>query len=368
MCLNVEALHVYLSVISRLDIAMLPDFFESAHIPFETDEAFTARLAEAVEAHLIERNRTTIGESEEQRPLYGYRMGQGPDYVSLIAGAHADEPVGPQTLRTLVFSMLTNECLFEDLLRRFTFLIVPHVNPDGEQRNQRWIEKWPDVSAYLQDVVREGPGFDIEFSYPDRRAENRAVIEFIRHDAPIRLHVSLHGMGFSDGAMLLIDKNWSYRTDRLQEEFSRLSSRFGFSMHDHNRKGEKGFFQIGPGFTTTPEGRAMRTYFLSRGDPDMADLFGDSSMEAVQSMGGDPLCLVTELPLFLVDGPSEPGIPSGYLEFVQSRPGILNYLSEGGKIDSVVDRFGLTPVPLRDAMAIQWKTIGLGLEQVALTT
>ena len=67
-----------------------------------------------------------------------------------------------------------------------------------------------------------------------------------------------------------------------------------------DRNGEKGFQYIGPGFTTTPEGQAMRAYFKSIGDEQTVSLFRDSSMEFVRKLGGDPLCLVTEIPLFYV--------------------------------------------------------------------
>ncbi|TDI73542.1 MAG: hypothetical protein E2O84_07060, partial [Bacteroidetes bacterium] len=46
-----------------------------------------------------------VGQSEEGRPIDGYVFGSGPQRVSLIAGAHADEPVGPDTLRRLLIFM-----------------------------------------------------------------------------------------------------------------------------------------------------------------------------------------------------------------------------------------------------------------------
>lgn len=281
---------------------------------------------------------TVLGESEEGRPIMAAVLGDGPVAVSLVAGAHADEPVGPETLRTFV------ERAPAELLARFRFVVVPHINPDGEARNRAWIERWPDLLAYRDLVQRELPGRDLEFGYPDMRVENRLVAEFLRAHAPFALHMSLHGMGVSEGAMLLIERHWIDRTARLREGFVEAARRAGLGLHDHDRKGEKGFFYIGPGFTTTPEGAAMREHF--KDEPDTAAKFHESSMEFVRSLGGDPLCLVTELPLFVVrnDDP-QPGVPAAYLA------------ARAGRTD-----LEFTPFDLRASMRLQMRTIELGLE------
>ena len=113
-------------------------------------------------------------------------------------------------------------------------------------------------------------------------------------------------MGISAGALLLIEKNWGYRAALLQERFHQAAQAEDLPLYDRNRQGEKGFFYLAPGFWTTPEGSAMRAFFEARGDKETAALFRSSSMEYVRSLGGDPLCYVTELPLFVV-GDMPPG-------------------------------------------------------------
>jgi hypothetical protein len=123
------------------------------------------------------------------------------------------------------------------------------------------------------------------------------------------------------------------------------------ALHDHDRKGEKGFTYLGPGFTTTPEGGAMRRHFEQLGDPGTAALFHQSSMEFVRSLGGDPLCLVTELPLFVVPNPDPvPGTPTAYLA-------LRERLASGEPVDPA----GLRAVDLGVAMRLQLATIELGL-------
>jgi len=233
-----------------------------------------------------------IGNSEQGRPLRAKVLGDGPKRVSLVAGAHSDEPIGPITLRRL-----------DSAPDGFTFFVVPDVNPDGAERNRAWFDRWPDREAYRAHRFREPPGRDVEFGYPSMRPENEAVSGFLRAHGPFDLHMSLHGMGEADGSLLLIDKHWVARTTGLREEYARALREAGLPLLDRDRKGEKGFSYIGPGFWTTPESEAMRSHF--RDEPETARSFHLNSMEFVRSLGGDPLCLVTEIPLF-VDGAPVP--------------------------------------------------------------
>jgi hypothetical protein len=277
-------------------------------------EAFTpaARRDEAMQAA----GASVIGRSEEGRPILGIVMGTGSRHVSLISGSHSDEPVGSETLRLLV-DHLARET--SDLLDRFTFHIVAHTNPDGEAKQQRWIERWPDPLALWQHVVREPPGRDVEFGYPELRPENRAVAAFLAEAGSYALHLSLHGMTVAEGGWHLIERSWVDRTAGLRREYGRAMKAAGLGLFDWDRHGEKGFEYIGPGFATTPRSDAMKRFFNEQGDPDMAAKFGLNSMEYVRSLGGDPLCMVTELPLFVVRATDDrfPGLgrarPSGLL-------------------------------------------------------
>lgn len=330
---------------------------------FTPPEQRAARLERAVESspHL---EGAELGASAEGRPIAGVKAGRGPRRVTLISGSHADEPVGSETLLALIETIAARPSTCVQLLEQFSLLICPHVNPDGEHRNLDWIRSWPNLAAYLQGVDRELPGRDIEFGYPDLREENRAVAAAMRSMAPFSLHMSLHGMGFSSGAMLLIDRYWGFRATHLRDGFRLAASEAGLSMHDHNRMGEKGFFQIEPGYTTTPEGAAMRAYFRSRNEGETASLFRDSSMEYAQRLGGDPLCVVTELPLFVVSGPSRPGTPDAYLAFSRSKPDLVARLNAGERPEVVLADAPVRQLPVDVAVALQWRAISLSLEQV----
>lgn len=249
-----------------------------------------------------------IGTSREGRPIEAFRYGSGSKNISLIAGNHADEPVGPLLLRKLV-TFLSHLSQDHYLLSKYNWWIVPHTNPDGESLNRAWYtdeDSETDLVRYLRYVVREAPGEDLEFGYPIQgafpslRPESEAVYTFWQEaKGSFDLHVSLHGMGSAYGAWFLIDEAWIGRTKDLRRECAERTRRLGFPLYDVDRFGEKGFRRIAEGFCTRPDAAQMRSYFLQQGDSATAEQFYPSSMESIRSLGGDCLTLVSEMPLFL---------------------------------------------------------------------
>lgn len=345
---------------------------------FRTDEEVLPEIRHACAANADLAQFYTLGSSEEGRSLYGVTLGHGPQTVTLMAGAHADEPVGPETLRTFILESLANRDWladgdgFADLFERFTFRIIPHVNPDGEARNRPWIDAWPDVEAYLRHRVREQPGRDIEFGYPVMREENRLAARFLFDYSPLALHMSLHGMGFSEGAMLLVERHWVDQTEALRASFVEAAAGAGLRLHDHDRGGDKGFDYIDPGFCTTPEGAAMRYHFHDRGDAETASKFFSSSMELARMAGYDakrqrhPLCLVTELPLFAIERGyrHEPGLPSAYLALRDELPELQLKVQQGQSVRDELVPYELRPLDLGTAVRLHLHCIELGLEAV----
>ena len=298
-----------------------------------------------------------LGVSEEGRPLYGVVAGDGPLRISCIAGNHADEPVGPETLRHLVDRLIDTPPQ-SDWTVDVQWVIVPHTNPDGEARNRPWIDAWPDLPTYLRTRVRELPGRDMEFGFPDLRAENEVVSQFLTDQGPFDAHLSAHGMGVAAGTLLLIHPHWGYCTDALQTLYRKESGAAGLPPHDHNRQGEKGFFWIGPGFATTPSGTGMRAYFNAQNDPEMASRFLDSSMEFVDRLGGSPLSVVTEVPLFVIDSDTPiGGPPPQYAAFKEALPRIQHELKEHETSDTLRD-FSIRPLPLNTAMRLHSMVLG----------
>ena len=344
------------------------------------DAAERIRRAAAEHPGLVRLAR--LGESEEGRPIDGVVLGRGGLHVSLMAGNHADEPVGPDFLRRFVAAVLDSPDACRPLLDAFRFFIVPHTNPDGAFRNRAWRTVWnessaPDsagdwgeavAAAYLRHAVREPPGRDVEFGFPDMRPENRAAAAWLRKHGPFALHGSLHGMGISGGALLLIEKHWGYRATRLQAHFREAAHAERLPLYDRNRQGEKGFFYLAPGFWTTPEAPAMRAFFEARGDMETAALFHSSSMEYVRSLGGDPLCYVTELPLFLAQGLSPASGSQQIIAKLRLRLAQRDGASDEAREDirQAMQQLGLRPLPLASALRMHLRTLSAALEQLSI--
>ncbi|KAA3616652.1 MAG: peptidase M14 [Calditrichaeota bacterium] len=308
-----------------------------------------------------------LGTSEENRDICAVILGTGKKRISILSGSHSDEPVGSETIFYLIAFLLENHHSDPAFLKRYSFYFIPHINPDGERKNWNWISRWPDISAYLQYAFRELPGRDIEFGYPAMRPENEAAAKFLRQNAPFDAHISLHGMGFAEGIMLLLERSSLDRTASLQHKFLHLASKFDLPLHDQDRHGEKGFSYIGPGFTTTPESKAMQQFFLQQNNPAMANKFKLNSMEFVQSLGGDPFCLVTELPLFVINlrlPENKSGIPAAYFKFRDEKTGLQQKLQNGDAIEKELAEFDITPLPLEIAIYLQLATIELVLETI----
>jgi len=239
-----------------------------------------------------------IGRSREGRNILGAVLGSGPRHVSLIGGCHPDEPVGPAMLRRLVSHL--SSC--PDT--RYTWYIVPHVNPDGETRNAAWSEPGLkagvfDLGLFLKHAVREKPGDDMEFGFPDGRPENQAVADFLAGGAPFIMHGSFHSIAFAPGPWFLIEPTWIDRTVEMRRSLRERVRALGYGLFDVDRGGEKGFRRIDEGFSTRPDSRSMIAWFEERGDLETAAKFRPTSMEYVRSLGGDPFTFVSEMPLFL---------------------------------------------------------------------
>jgi hypothetical protein len=324
-----------------------------------------------------------IGSSREGREITGFRFGRGPLHVSLIAGCHADEPVGPAMLRRLA-AWLAARPADDPRLTAATWSLVPHVNPDGEARNAAWSgvtlpavdhrgdpDRIYDLALWLRNVVREAPGDDMEFGFPRHpddvgaRPENRAVAAFLAGNAPFHLHASFHSIAFATGPWFLIEPAWIDRTAGLRESLRGQARGMGYGLFDVDRGGEKGFRRIDEGFSTRPDSVSMRAWFEARGDSATAALFRPSSMEHVRSLGGDPFTMVSEMPLFL--RPLEEG-ESGRPDDPRFRAWLarLSACRTPEEIRAEAHRTGVRGMPLRDQMRLQLAFLNEGLAAVRL--
>ena len=322
-----------------------------------------------------------IGRSRRGRPIVGARVGSGPRRLSIVAGAHADEPVGSATLERLLRWLHRGSEDARRWLERCTLSIVPNANPDGAAVNAAWSHRLPwRPGPYFDAVVRELPGDDVEFGYPGAaelrgepehegapplRPENLAIARFLEAGAPYDAHLSLHGMAIAEGVWCLIDEASVASTRGLRRDLRAAIEAEGLPLHDQDRNGEKGFRGIEPGFSTTPTSTAMRQHFLALGDAAEARKFRPSSMELVAGFGGSPLAMVSEIPLFLIRRvePEAPGVPASFLRVRELLPAALAARAAGDDdpFAKLVENYGFEPVPIEVAVRLQWTMIRLAV-------
>jgi len=321
-----------------------------------------------------------LGHSREGRVVRGFRFGNGPVAVSLLAGCHADEPVGPRLLRHLA-GYLSTLGADDPWLHSFEWWVIPHINPDGERRNTVWAQEEAveyDLAQYLTSAVRELPGDDVEFAFPrsatDRgaRPETRGVFDWWRTcERPFALHLSLHSTGFAAGPWFLIEPRWRDRCTLLKQRCTEAVSVLRYLLHDVERGGEKGFHRLERGFCTRPDSVSMRAHYHALGDPTTAKQFRPSSMETIRSFGGDPLTLVSEMPLFLtpgvgkVLGPPDPAAVAWRQRIDRWRSELLEG-RDPRDVSREALREGLVPMPALDQMKLQWTLVQAGIATVGL--
>ena len=334
-------------------LATLP--LEPACLRFRTNEELAAHLAALSTCDVRQ-----IGASRSGQPMYGVVCGAGRRNVSVIAGCHADEPIGPMTAQALPMVLQSH---FPELLTEYRFYIVPQMNPDGADVNRPWFADPPELTRYLAHVSRELPGDDIEFNFGEDagvRPETRAAMDFLRPHAPVTAHFSLHGLALATGAWCLINRAWRDRATPFMDAFCAFCQTIGYPQHDEERHGEKGFERIRTGFCTTPRSEAMRAFFEAQGDYATAARFHPNSMEWVAALGGDPLCVVSEVPLFTITPPENVSPHAATAAAKEA----LRSAALGGEetLAEIVEQYAIQPTPISLQVRLQLAMIVLALQ------
>jgi hypothetical protein len=315
-----------------------------------------------------------IGYSQKGQKIYGIKIGSGALKVSIIAGCHADEPAGPFMLKYFLL-WLKQTSSGNELLKKWTFFIIPQMNPDGALNNKEWMSLPISLKMYLKESSRELPGDDIEFGFPESsndiniRPENKAAADFLGSQGPIHAHFSLHSLGLGGGVWFLIGENNCKDSFQLQAKLKGVSEKFGLPLYDIDRKGEKGFYRLSPGFSTTPNSVAVKKYLIDHDQVELANKIKLSSMEFIEKLGGEPLMVVSEIPNFV-----SPFLQTIKNEEDQQLKQFILYELQKSKLElkkgnenvfnDVVEQFSITPISIKDQVRIQFRMILCTLSEV----
>lgn len=121
-------------------------------------------------------------------PIYGFSAGKGPAQALLNGGTHGDEPAGPEA----VLSFLQDG--IEKWLDRFSFEIVPCLNPHGYAHDTRENEagidlNWGYEDASLPEIALmrrlvDGRRFAFVFDFHEDWESHGFYIYDVRRDGP----------------------------------------------------------------------------------------------------------------------------------------------------------------------------------------
>ncbi|MBK3579228.1 DUF1707 domain-containing protein [Streptomyces sp. MBT65] len=193
--------------------ADLPTESRLSRVLFGTVEAvsgFTVRLrrawqAERLPAALVARRPQDarlrrVGTSRAGTPLWLLSVGHGSRQVLVVAGPHANEPVGGATVLRLAERALADPRLSEDADATWNLLLC--LDPDGSRRNEGWLPGPYSLGRYFRNFFRPGfleqPEWLPHGAAGARLPETRALLEVQDELRPF-LQCSLHGVDVGGG-------------------------------------------------------------------------------------------------------------------------------------------------------------------------
>ncbi|MEU5597696.1 M14 family zinc carboxypeptidase [Streptomyces sp. NPDC020298] len=141
-----------------------------------------------------------VGTSRAGTPLWLLSVGHGGRHVLVVAGPHANEPVGGATVLRLAERALADPRLTEGADATWNLLLC--LDPDGSRRNEDWLAGPYTLRHYFRSFFR--PGFLEQPEWlPDGAAavalpETRALLDLQDELRPF-LQCSLHGVDVGGG-------------------------------------------------------------------------------------------------------------------------------------------------------------------------
>ncbi|MGW7381931.1 M14 family zinc carboxypeptidase [Streptomyces sp. NPDC054794] len=141
-----------------------------------------------------------VGTSRAGTPLWLLSVGHGSRHVLVVAGPHANEPVGGATALRLAERALADPRLTEGADTTWNLLLC--LDPDGSRRNERWLCGPYTLGHYFRNFFR--PGFLEQPEWLPEGAdavvlpETRALLDLQDELRPF-LQCSLHGVDVGGG-------------------------------------------------------------------------------------------------------------------------------------------------------------------------
>ncbi|MET7687392.1 M14 family zinc carboxypeptidase [Streptomyces sp. NPDC005483] len=167
---------------------------------YPTVDELGARAAALVARHPADARLRRVGTSRAGTPLWLLSVGHGSRQALVVAGPHANEPVGGGTALRLAERALADPRLTAEADATWNLLLC--LDPDGLRRNEGWLRGPYSLDGYFRNFFRPGFGEQPEW-LPDGAdaaalPETRTLLALQDELRPF-LQCSLHGVDVGGG-------------------------------------------------------------------------------------------------------------------------------------------------------------------------
>lgn len=154
-------------------------------------------------------NISQIGHSKNKEKIVCGKFGTGKKTALLFAGGHPNEPIG--SLSCLAWVRILKQ--HPELLKKYTWYIVPCVDPDGYKLNEGWFKGKFSIKKYAYNFYRQineqtEHSFPVtykKYSFNKPTQPTKILMRLIDQIKPSLIY-PIHNSGFS-GAYVLLTKN-----------------------------------------------------------------------------------------------------------------------------------------------------------------
>ncbi|MEV7735232.1 M14 family zinc carboxypeptidase [Streptomyces sp. NPDC088921] len=167
---------------------------------YPTVDELGVRAAALVARHPADARLRRAGTSRAGNPLWLLSVGHGSRHVLVVAGPHANEPVGGGTALRLAEQALADPRLTVEADATWNLLLC--LDPDGLRRNEGWLRGPYSLDRYFRNFFRPGFGEQPEWLPDGAEAaalpETRTLLALQDELRPF-LQCSLHGVDVGGG-------------------------------------------------------------------------------------------------------------------------------------------------------------------------
>ncbi|MFF3613262.1 M14 family zinc carboxypeptidase [Streptomyces sp. NPDC002580] len=189
---------------------------------YPTVDQLAVRAAALVAGHPADARLRRVGTSRAGAPMWLLSVGHGTRQALVVAGPHANEPVGGATVLRLAERALADPRLTEGADATWNLLLC--LDPDGSRRNEAWLSGPYTLGHYFRHFFR--PGFLEQPEWLPEGADGALLPEtrvLLRLQDELRpfLQCSLHGVDVG-GAFVELTRDLPGLAQRVAHSAARL--------------------------------------------------------------------------------------------------------------------------------------------------